>query len=111
MKFVWDDKCVKGFQELKAKLTTAPILVLPTSGREFVVYSDASRLGLGCVLMQDGKVIVYASRQLKNHEKNYPTHDLELTAIVFALKIWGYYLYGETCRIFIDHKILKYLMA
>ncbi|CAL9005379.1 unnamed protein product [Prunus brigantina] len=68
-------------------------------------------LGLGCVLMQHGKVIAYASRQLKKHELNYPVHDLELAAVVFALKIWRHYLYGETCRIFTDHKSLKYLFT
>ena len=75
------------------------------------MYNDASRIGLGCVLMQDGKVVAYASRQLKPHEQNYPTHDLELAAIVFALKIWRHYLYGEKCRIFTDHKSLKYLLT
>jgi len=75
---------------------TAPILTLPEPGKCFIVYSDASRVGLGCVLMQDGKVIAYASRQLKTHEQNYPTHDLELVAVVFTLKIWRHYLYGES---------------
>ena len=75
------------------------------------MYSDASRVGLGCVLMQDGKVVAYASRQLKPHEKNYPTHDSELAAVVFALKIWQRYLYGEKCRIFTYHKSLKYLLT
>ena len=73
------------------------------------MYCDASRVGLGCVLMQHGKVIAYASRQLKKHEQNYPTHDLEMAAVIFALKIWRHYLYGETCEIFIDHKSLKYI--
>ena len=75
------------------------------------MYSDASRIGLGCVLMQDGKVVAYASRQLKPHEKNYPTHDLELVVVVFALKIWRHNLYGEKCRIFTDQKSLKYLLT
>ena len=75
------------------------------------MYSDASLLGLGCVLMQEGRVVAYASRQLKPHEKNYPTHDLELAAIVFALKIWRHYLFGEKCHVFSDHKSLKYLMT
>ena len=75
------------------------------------LYSDASRIGLGCVLIQDGKVVAYASEQLKLHEQNYPTHDLKLAAVVFALKIWRYYLYGEKCRIFTDHKSLKYLLT
>ena len=75
------------------------------------MYSDASRIGLGCVLMQDGKVVAYASRHLKPYEQNYPTRDLELATVVFALKIWRYYLYGEKCRIFIGHKSLKYLLT
>lgn len=86
-KFQWDDDCEKSFQELKARLTSAPILTLPSGNEGFVVYNDASRQGLGCVLMQHGKVVAYASKQLKKHEQNYPTHDLELAAVVFALKI------------------------
>ncbi|WMV18535.1 hypothetical protein MTR67_011920, partial [Solanum verrucosum] len=78
-------------------------------GKEYVVYSDASHNGLGCVLMQEGKFISYASQKLKPHELNYPTHDLEIAAIVFALKIWRHYLFGEKCHIFTDHKSLKYL--
>ncbi|GKF33446.1 putative reverse transcriptase domain-containing protein, partial [Tanacetum coccineum] len=81
------------FQTLKDKLCNAPVLDLPDSPEDFVVYFDASGLGLGCVLMQRGKVIAYVSRQLKIHEKNYTTHDLELGAVVFALKIWRHYLY------------------
>ncbi|KAA3466369.1 DNA/RNA polymerases superfamily protein [Gossypium australe] len=111
VKFDWTDKCQQSFEKLKALLTEAPILVQPEPGREFVVYSDASLNGLGCVLMKEGKVITYASRQLKPHETNYPTHDLELAAIVFSLKIWRHHLYGERCRIFTDHKSLKYLMT
>ncbi|KAA3483404.1 DNA/RNA polymerases superfamily protein [Gossypium australe] len=99
------------FEKLKALLTEALVLVQPEPGREFVVYSDASMNALGCVVMQKGKVIAYASRQLKPHEKNHPTHGLELAAIVFALKIWRHNLYGERCRIFIDHKSLKYLIT
>ena len=75
------------------------------------MYSDAPKIGLGCVLMQDGKVMPYASRQLKPHEQNYPKHDLELAAVMFSLKIWRHYLYGKKCRIFIDHKSLKYLLT
>ena len=75
------------------------------------MYSDAFRIGLGCVLMQDGKVVAYALRQLKPHEQNYPTHDLEFAVVVFTLKIWRHYLYGEKCRIFTDHKSLKYLLT
>ncbi|KAA3487552.1 DNA/RNA polymerases superfamily protein [Gossypium australe] len=95
MKFEWTERCQQGFEKLKALLTEAPVLVQPEPGREFVVYSDASMNGLGCVLMQEGKVIAYASRQLKPHEKNYPTYGLELAIIVFALKIWRHHLYGE----------------
>ena len=73
------------------------------------MYCDASRVGLGCVLMQNGKVIAYASRQLKKHEQNYPTHDLEMAAMVFALKMWRHYLYDVTCEIYTDHKSLKYI--
>ena len=91
-------------------LVEAPVLIQPTSGREYTMYNNASGKGLGCMLIQDGKVVAYASRQLKPHEQNYPTHDLELAAIVFALKIWQHYLYGEKCRIFTDHKSLKYLL-
>ncbi|KAG8496993.1 hypothetical protein CXB51_008184 [Gossypium anomalum] len=105
------ERCQQSFKKLKTLLTEAPILVLPEPGKEFVVYSDASLNGLGCVLMQDGKVIAYASRQLKPYEKNYLTHDLELATIVFALTIWRHYLYGETFYIFTDHKNLKYLMT
>ncbi|WRX11506.1 Reverse transcriptase [Theobroma cacao] len=111
VKFKWDDVCESQFQELKNQLTFTPVLTLPVSGKGFVVYSDASKLGLGCVLMQDEKVVAYAYRQLKRHEANYPTHDLELAAVVFALKIWRHYLYGEHCRIFTDHKSLKYLLT
>ena len=97
------------FEKLKAFLIEAPILTHPTYGKEYMIFSDASLNGLGCVLMQEGKVVAYASRQLKPHDKNYPTHDLELTAIVFTLKIWRHYLYGEKCFIYTDHKSLKYL--
>ena len=85
MKFEWDDKCQSRFERLKEILVEAPVLIHPTSGRDYTMYSDASRIGLGCVLMQNGKVVAYASRQLKPHEQNYPTHDLELAAVVFAL--------------------------
>ena len=85
--FEWTPVCEQSFQELKLKLTTTPVLSLSDIGKDFVVYCDASRQGLGCVLMQDGRVIAYASRQLKEHENRYPTHDLELAAVVHALKI------------------------
>ena len=92
--FAWTDRCEESFLKLKQKLTSAPVLVIPDTGKPFEVYCDASHQGLGCVLMQERRVVAYASRQLKNHEKNYPTHDLELAAMVFALKIWRHYLYG-----------------
>ncbi|WRX16496.1 Reverse transcriptase [Theobroma cacao] len=108
-KFEWSDACEYSFEKLKACLTTAPILSLPQGIGDYMVFCDASRVGLGCVLMQHGKVIAYASRQLKRHEQNYPAHDLEMAAILFALKIWRHYLYGETCEIYTDHKSLKYI--
>ena len=111
MKFVWGNDCEQSFQELKRRLTSAPILTIPSGDEGFMVYTDASRKGLGCVLMQERKVIAYASRQLKSCELNYPTHDLELAAIVFALKIWRHYLYGRTFEIFTDHKRLKYIFT
>ena len=87
------------------------MLTIPYGSRGFFVYSDASSQGLGCVLMQYGKVVAYASKQLKPYEQNYPTHDLELETMVFALKIWRHYLYGKTCEIYTDHKSLKYLFS
>ena len=111
LKFEWDDKCQSSFEQLKKILVEAPVVTQPTLGREYAMYCDASKIGLGCVLMQDGKVVAYASRQLKPHEHNYPTYDLELAAVVFALKIWRHYLYGVKCRIFTDHKSLKYLLT
>lgn len=107
--FAWTEECEKSFELMKEKLTTSPVLVLPQPDEPYEVYCDASYQGLGCVLMQHKKVVAYASRQLKTHEKNYPTHDLELAAIVFALKIWRHYLYGCTFEVFSDHKSLKYL--
>ncbi|KAA0053247.1 DNA/RNA polymerases superfamily protein [Cucumis melo var. makuwa] len=104
VKFELSDKCEQSFQELKKRLVTAPILALPVTGKDYVIYYDASKLGLGCVLIQDRNVIAYASRQLKEHECNYPTHDLELAAVVLALKNWRHYLFGEKCHIFTDHK-------
>ncbi|KAH0777836.1 hypothetical protein KY290_009247 [Solanum tuberosum] len=101
-KFVWLEACEKIFQELKDRLTFALVLTLPEVTDGFVVYCDASRVGLGCVLMQNCKMIAYDSRQLKDHENNYPTHDLELAAVVFALKIWRHYLYGVHTDVFTD---------
>ena len=110
-KLEWLDTYQHSFEELRQRLTTAPVLALPSGKDGYVVYSDASRQGLGCVLMQDGRVIAYASRQLKKHEQNYPTHDLELAAVVFALKIWRHYLYGVPYQIFTDHKSLQYIFT
>ncbi|GKD03385.1 putative reverse transcriptase domain-containing protein [Tanacetum coccineum] len=91
-------------------MTNALILALPDGSENFVVYCDASHKGLGAVLMQKVKVIAYASRQLKVHEKNYTTHDLELGAVVFALKMWRHYLYGTKCVVFTDHKSLQHIL-
>ncbi|KAL4274054.1 hypothetical protein GQ457_13G015480 [Hibiscus cannabinus] len=102
--FEWSENQQRSFDLLKQVLTNAPVLVQPEPGRDFTVYSDASHMGLRCVLMQEGKVIAYASRQIKLYEVNYPTHDLELVAIVFALKVWRHYLYGERCHLFTDKK-------
>ncbi|GJS37953.1 putative reverse transcriptase domain-containing protein [Tanacetum coccineum] len=110
VKFVWGDKQEAAFQLLKKKLCSAPILALPEGSEDFIVYCDASIKGLGVVLMQREKVIAYASRQLKIHEKNYTTHDLELGAVVFALKIWRHYLYGTKCTVFTDHKSLQHIL-
>lgn len=107
--FAWTEKCEESFQLMKEKLTTSPVLVLPQPEEPHEVYCDASYQGLGCVLMQHKQVVAYASRQLKTHEKNYPTHDFELAAIVFALKIWRHYLYGCSFEVFSDQKSLKYL--
>ncbi|GJX89714.1 putative reverse transcriptase domain-containing protein [Tanacetum coccineum] len=108
--FVWGDKQEAAFQLLKQKLCSAPILALPEGSEDFIAYCDASIKGLGAVLMQREKVIAYASRQLKIHEKNYTTHDLELGAVVFALKIWRHYLYGTKCTVFTDHKSLQHIL-
>jgi len=103
--FVWNVHCENSFNELKK----APVLILPKSDEPFVLYCDASKLGLCGVLIQKGKVVAYASRQLRIHIRNYPTHDLELAAVVFLLKIWIYYFYGSRFEVFSDHKSLKYL--
>ncbi|GKB31486.1 putative reverse transcriptase domain-containing protein [Tanacetum coccineum] len=109
--FDWGEEQENAFQTLKGKLCYAPVLALPDGLEDFVVYCDASGLGLGCVLMQRGKVIAYASRQLKIHEKNYTTHDLELGAVVFAFKIWIHYLYGTKSVIYTDHKSLQHIFS
>ncbi|GJY57532.1 reverse transcriptase domain-containing protein [Tanacetum coccineum] len=109
-KYIWGKDQDTAFQLLKQKLYKAPILALPEGNNDFVVYCDASHQGLGAVLMQKEKVIAYASRQLKPHEGNYTTHDLELEAVVFALKIWRHYLYGIKCTVFTDHKSLQHIL-
>ncbi|GKG05518.1 putative reverse transcriptase domain-containing protein, partial [Tanacetum coccineum] len=106
MKFDWGEKEETAFQLTKQKLSNALILALPKGSENFIVYYDTSHKGLGVVLMQNEKVIAYASRQMKIHEKNYTTHDLELGAVVFALKMWRHYLYGTKCTVFTDHKSL-----
>ncbi|GJQ92413.1 putative reverse transcriptase domain-containing protein [Tanacetum coccineum] len=108
--YIWGEEQESAFQLLKQKLCEAPILALPEGNDNFVVYCDASLQGLGAVLMQREKVIAYASRQLKPHEENYTTHDLELGAVIFALKIWRHYLYGTKCTVFTDHKSLQHIL-
>ncbi|GJV70632.1 reverse transcriptase domain-containing protein [Tanacetum coccineum] len=110
VKFVWRDKQEAAFQLLKQKFCSAPILALPEGSEDFIAYCDASKKGLGAVLMQRENVIAYASRQLKIHKKNYTTHDLELGAVVFALKIWQHYLYGTKCTMFTNHKSLQHIL-
>nr|GEU72797.1 putative reverse transcriptase domain-containing protein [Tanacetum cinerariifolium] len=109
-KYIWGEDQESAFQLLKQKLCEAPIISLPEGNDDFVVYCDASLQGLGAVLMQREKVITYASRQLKPHEENYTTHDLELGAVVFAFKIWRHYLYGTKCTVFTDHKSLQHIL-
>ncbi|GJS17882.1 putative reverse transcriptase domain-containing protein [Tanacetum coccineum] len=109
--FDWGEEQEYAFQTLKDKLCNAPVLALPDGSEDFVVYCDASGIGLGCVLMQRGKLIAYASRQLKIHENNYTTHDLELGAVVFALKIWRHYLYRTKSVIYTDHKSLHHIFS
>ncbi|GKE43711.1 putative reverse transcriptase domain-containing protein [Tanacetum coccineum] len=109
--FDWGEEQENAFQTLKDKLCNKPVLALPDGPEDFVIYYDASGLGLGCVLMQIGKVIAYASRQLKIHEKNYTTHDLELGAVVFTFKIWRHYLYRTKSVIYTDHKSLHNIIS
>jgi hypothetical protein len=111
VEFKWTQKCQEAFEALKEKLTTVPVLVLPDVHKSFSVYCDACYTCLGCVLMQEGRVVAYSSRQLKVHEKHYPIHDLELAAVVHALKTWRHYLYGQKCDVYTDHKSLKYIFT
>ncbi|GKF62839.1 putative reverse transcriptase domain-containing protein, partial [Tanacetum coccineum] len=110
VKFNWGEKEETAFQTLKQKLCSALTLALPEGSENFIVYCDASHKGLGVVLMQKEKAIVYESCQLKIYEKNYTTNDLELGAVVFALKMWRHYLYGTKCVVFIDHKSLQHII-
>jgi len=111
VKFNWDEKCDKAFHSLREHLTIAPVLAQPDNTNHFDMYCDASGTGLGCVLMQENRVIAYASRALRPHEQNYPTHDLELAVVVHALKIWRHYLMGTKCNIYTNHKSLKYIFT
>jgi hypothetical protein len=110
-KYVWSEACDETFKHLKKLLTTLPVLAQPDTTKPFDVYCDASATGLGGVLMQEGRVISYSSRQLRRHEEHYPTHDLELAAIVMALWMWCHYLLGNVVHIYTDHKILKYIFT
>jgi hypothetical protein len=105
--FEWTAECQASFEELRKHLTSAPVLVLPDLTKKFDIYYDSSCRGLGCVLMQEGQVVCYASRQLRKHEENYPTHDLELAIVVHAPKIRRHYLIRHHCEIYSDHKSLK----
>jgi hypothetical protein len=106
----WTEECQPSFEELKKCLTSA-VLVLLDLTRMFDIYCDASRRGLGCVLMQEGQMVCYASQQLRKHEENYPTHDLELAIGVHAFEIWRHYLIGHRCEIYSEHKSLKYIFT
>jgi ribonuclease HI len=99
------------FQELKKRLTMTPVLTMSDMEKPFSIYCDASSEGLGCVLMQDGHVVAYASRQLRKHEEKYPTQNLELAAVVHALKIWRHHIIGKRCEVYSDHKTLKYIFT
>jgi hypothetical protein len=109
--FEWTPRREASFQELKKRLTTTSVLTMPNMEKSFSIYCDASGQGLGCVLVQDGHVVAYASRQLRKHEEKYPTHDLELAAVVHALKIWRHYIIGKRCEVYSDHKSLKYIFT
>ena len=110
-KITWTEECEASFQELKRRLVTSRVLILPNQRKDYEVYCDASHRGLGEVLMQAGRVFSYASRQLKPHELNYATHDLELAAVVHALKTWRHFLIGNHCEVYMDHKSLKYIFT
>jgi hypothetical protein len=109
--FKWDEKCQDSFDQLKKRLMSPPVLIMPDLQKGFDIYCDACGQGLGCVLMQEGHVIAYASRELRKQESNYPTHDLELATVVHALKIWRHYIMGNKCQVYMDHKSLKYIFT
>jgi hypothetical protein len=106
--FEWTPRREASFQELKKRLTTAPVLIMLDMEKPFLIYCDELCQGLGCVLRQEGHVVACASRQLRNHEEKYPTHYLELAIMVHALKIWRHYIVGKRCEVYSDHKSLKY---
>jgi ribonuclease HI len=110
-RYLWSEACDEAFKHLKKLLTTSPLLAQPDTTKPFNVYCDASGTGLGGVLMQEGWVILYSSRQLRRHEEHYPTHDLELAAVVMALRTWHHYLLGNAVHIYTDHKSLKYIFT
>jgi hypothetical protein len=109
--FKWTQDCQTSFEELKKHLTMTLVLILPDLSKKFNIYCDASRQGHGCMLMQNDQVVSYASHQLRKHEENYPTHDLELAAVVHDLKIWRHYLIDHRCKIYSDYKSLKYIFT
>jgi hypothetical protein len=109
--FKWTHECKESFNQLRFKLMSPSVLIMSDLQKGFYIYCDACRHGLGCVLMQEGHVIAYASRQLRKHELNYPTHDLELAAVVHALMIWRHYIMGTKCQVYTDHKSLKYIFT
>jgi hypothetical protein len=109
--FDWTWECQESFNQLRFKLMSALVLIMPDLQKGFDIYCDASRLGLGCVLMQEGHVIAYVSRQLQKHDLNYPTHDLELAAAVHTLKILRHYIMGTKCQVYTDHKSLKHIFT
>jgi hypothetical protein len=109
--FDWTRECQESFNQLRLKLMSPPVLIMPDLQKGFDIYFDSCCQGLGCVLMQEGHVISYASRQLRKHELNYPTHVVELAVVVHALKIWRHYIMGTKCQVYTDHKSLKYIFT
>jgi hypothetical protein len=109
--FEWTPRREASFQEFKKRLTMVLVFTMPDMEKPFSIYYDASDQGLGYAIMQDGHVVAYASRQLRKHEEKYPTHDLELTTVVHALKIWRHYIIGKRCEVYLDHKSLKYIFT